>query len=241
MRVVVTVIASLVVGVLASLPASGRSAAQEVPSVPPDALVRAQDDLAIGRSEAGALSASTSVLALLTPQQRLSTPLAIEQLAYPLPFGEDFREIAVEAGVPPLLLLALVRQESAFNPDAVSFANAIGLTQVIPPTGEQIANTLGVPWQLCDLLIPDRSLRFGASCIADQIERFDGNIFAALSAYNGGPHNAARWLEAQWWPGGAGYIATIDFSETRRYVERVVEQYGWYRYLYADAPAPAIR
>jgi tetratricopeptide (TPR) repeat protein len=124
-------------------------------------------DIAIEASAIGldgvALSASTSVLALLTPQQRLGTPIAVEQLAYPLLLGEHFREIAVEAGVPPLLLLALVRQESAFNPDAVSFANAIGLTHVIAPTGEQIANTLGVPWQLADLLIPGRSLRFGAS------------------------------------------------------------------------------
>jgi soluble lytic murein transglycosylase len=202
-------------------------------------------DIAIEASSASladvALSASTSVLALLTPQQPLTTPIAVEQFAYPLLFGEDFRAIAVEAGVPPLLLQALVRQESAYNPDAVSFANAIGLTQVVPPTGEPIANTLGVPWQLSDLLIPERSLRFGASYLADQIKRFDGNIFTALSAYNGGPHNADRWLDAQWWPGGAGYIATIDFSETRRYVERVIEQYAWYRHLYAGAPAPAVR
>ena len=151
------------------------------------------------------------------------------------------RRIALDAGLPPLLLLALVRQESAYNPDAVSFANAIGLTQVIPPTGQQIANSLGVPWRLSDLLIPERSLRFGASYLAEQIERFDGNILAALAAYNGGPRNADRWLAAQWWPGAAGYIATIDFSETRRYVERVIEQYAWYRYLYAGAPAPAMR
>lgn len=202
-------------------------------------------EIAIEAREAGlddvALSAAASVLALLTPQQRLETPRAIEQLAYPLLYGDDFRQIAVDAGVPPLLLLALVRQESAFNPDAVSFADAIGLTQVIAPTGQQIANSLGVPWRVSDLLIPERSLRFGATYLADQIERFDGDIFAALSAYNGGPHNADRWLEAQWWPGAAGYIATIDFAETRRYVERVIEQYAWYRHLYAGAAAPAIR
>ena len=202
-------------------------------------------DVAIEADAAGlssvAFSAASSVLAVLTPQQRLRAPLAVERLAYPLIYGDDLRRIALDAGLPPLLLLALVRQESAFNPDAVSFANAIGLTQVIPPTGQQIANSLGVPWRLSDLLIPERSLRFGASYLAEQIERFDGNILAALAAYNGGPRNADRWLAAQWWPGASGYIATIDFSETRRYVERVIEQYAWYRYLYAGAPSPAMR
>ncbi len=202
-------------------------------------------DLALVAVEAGltdiASLAAISVLARMEPEQRLATPLAVERLTYPLAYGDVTREIATNEGVPPLLLLALVRQESAYNPLAVSFADARGLTQVIPPTGALIASSLGVPWELASLFNAETSLRFGATYLGDQLERFDGNIFAALAAYNGGPVNAERWLDDQWWPGAAGYIAAIDFTETRGYVESVIEQYAWYRYLYAGAPAPSIR
>ncbi len=202
-------------------------------------------EIAIAARDAGlhdiAASAAADVLSALSASQRLETPLVIEQLAYPLPFGDLVREVAGDEAVPPLLLLALVRQESRYNPLAVSPADAVGLTQVIPPTGRLIAESLGIPWDPADLARPESSLRFGANYLAAQIERFDGNIFAALAAYNGGPVNAQRWLEQQWRPGAAGYIDSIDFSETQGYVEAVIEQYAWYRYLYAGVPRPSIR
>ena len=202
-------------------------------------------DLARGASAEGlhdvALIASISLLSRLSPQQRLKTPFTVEQLAYPAPYSEAVLAAARAEGIPPLLLLALVRQESAFNPAALSIADARGLTQVIPQTGRAIADSLGVEWDAGDLLKPDRSLRFGAHYLAVQIDQFDGNVLAALAAYNGGPHNAARWLEEQWWPGADGYIHAVSFSETRRYIERVLENYAWYRYLYAGASRPAIR
>ncbi|MDP6605519.1 MAG: transglycosylase SLT domain-containing protein [Dehalococcoidia bacterium] len=202
-------------------------------------------EIAIVAREAGlhdiAAFAASDVLFVLSATQRLVTPLAIERLAYPLPYGELVRDVARDEGIPPLLLLALVRQESRYNPLAVSHADAVGLTQVIPPTGRLIAQSLGIPWDPSDLTRPASSLRFGASYLAGQIERFDGNIFAALAAYNGGPHNAERWLQQQWHPGGAGYIDAIDFSETEGYIEDVIEQYAWYRYLYAGAARPSIR
>jgi soluble lytic murein transglycosylase len=104
-------------------------------------------------------------------------------------------DAAVAEGVPPLLLLALVRQESAFNPQAGSSAQAYGLTQVIGPTGRQIAASLGVPWEPALLFEPASSLRFGAHYLATQLDAFDGDVLAALAAYNGGPANARRWRE----------------------------------------------
>ena len=188
-----------------------------------------------------ALIAATSLLSPLSPIARLSTPLSIEQLAYPAPYGRSVLDAAASESIPPLLLLALTRQESAFNPQAVSAAAARGLTQVIAPTGEAIAASLGVPWDPADLSRPERSLRFGAHYLATQLEQFDGNVLAALAAYNGGPFNARRWLERQWWPGADGYIHAVEFAETRRYLERVLENYAWYRYLYGGASAPALR
>lgn len=187
-----------------------------------------------------ALSAAATMLSDLSVAQRLDTPVAIERYAYPLAFADSLRDAAVGEGVPPLLLAALVRQESAFNRLAGSSAGASGLTQVIPATGEQIAGTLDEAWP-ADLFDPDVSLRLGASYLADQIEFFDGDVLAALAAYNGGPGNAARWQEIQSLPGADGYIYAVEFTETREYLRRVIENYAWYRYLYADAPRPAVR
>ncbi|MQA00325.1 MAG: transglycosylase SLT domain-containing protein [Dehalococcoidia bacterium] len=187
------------------------------------------------------MHAAQLLLTPLTPEQRLSAPPAVHRLAYPAPFTEELTQAANEQGVPPLLLLALVRQESAFNPTAGSHVGARGLTQVMGPTGQQIAASLNVRWDISVLNDPATALRFGAHYLAEQIRYFDGNVLAALAAYNAGPGSAQRWLKEQRLPGAEGYIATINYAETRLYVERVLENYAWYRYAYAGAPAPSIR
>jgi soluble lytic murein transglycosylase len=109
---------------------------------------------------------------------------------------------------------------------------ALGLTQVMPATGENIAAQLGVEGHTQgDLLKPEVSARFGAYYLATQIEGFGGNIGAALAAYNAGPGNAARWTETS----GNDVdllVETVDFDETRTYLEHVLANYAFYRYAY---------
>jgi soluble lytic murein transglycosylase len=188
-----------------------------------------------------ALWATETLLLPLDHEARTELPAAIAALAYPAPFGGEVLDAASAEGVPPLLLLALVRQESAFNPGAGSSAQAYGLTQVIGPTGRQIAASLGVPWAPALLFEPASSLRFGAHYLATQLDAFDGDVLAALAAYNGGPSNASRWRAQQRWPGPDGYVAAVDFAETRLYLELVLANYAWYRYYHGAAPAPALR
>ena len=201
-------------------------------------------DLTRAASAAGvhdvALVAAIRLLGPLSPSERASALLALELLAYPAPFTDELRAAAAAEGIPPLLLLALVRQESAFDPEAGSTAGALGLTQVIPATGAQIAASLGVEWDVTTLLEPATSLRFGAHYLAAQLAGFEGDLLAALGAYNGGPPNAARWYGLQWAPGPDGYIDAIDFTETRRYLTRVLENYAWYHYLYFGLDRPAL-
>ena len=188
-----------------------------------------------------ALIATLRVVGGWSTAQRLATPLAVERLGYPSPWTTELEAAATEFAVPPLLLLALVRQESAFNPQAASPAAAVGLTQVIPRTGALIAASLGEDWDGSSALTnPAISLRYGAAYLAAQIESFDGNIYAALAAYNGGPSNAHRWLDEQQLPGADGFVQVIDFEETRRYVATVVEQFAWYRYVYGLADTPSL-
>lgn len=157
-------------------------------------------------------------------------PPEIFRLVYPLEYWDIAKAEARRNGFSPLLLLALVRQESLYDPGATSIADALGLTQVIPSTGEGIAQQLGVQFRETDLLRPRISLRFGAHYLGEQLEGFGGQVAVALSAYNGGPGNASRWWEA-----AAGdpdlFVETIDYPETRSYVELVLENYA--RYLYA--------
>lgn len=192
-----------------------------------------------GRADV-AIAATRELLRAVPPDERVDVPRAILVFAYPAPFFEALADAAEAEGVSPLLLLALVRQESAFDPDAGSSAGASGLTQVIAPTGEQIARELGVPWNPPSLFEPETSLRFGAYYLARQLERFDGDLLAALAAYNAGPGNAERWIEGQSLPGGDGFVAAVDFGETRLYLERVVENYAWYRYIYGEADHPGL-
>lgn len=187
------------------------------------------------------LSAASVLLRGLPPHEYLAAPRSLLALAYPLAYLDEAGAAAEEFGVPVLLLMALVRQESAFHPEAGSSAGAYGLTQVIPPTGEAIADDLGMPsWSFADLAHPLVSMRFGAYYLAVQLDSFDGHYLAALSAYNGGPGNASRWLAAQPFGGPDGYVYAVDFTETRAYLEHVTANYAMYRYLYAGAPVPSL-
>lgn len=188
-----------------------------------------------------ALNAANVLLGDVPPAERLAAPRELLALAYPVPFLEETTAAAEEFAVPALLLYALMRQESAFDPTAGSSAGAFGLTQVIYPTGEAIARALGADgWAFEDLAHPRLSTRFGAYYLAVQLEEFDGHMLAALSAYNGGPGNAARWLDAQPFDGPDGYLYAVDFTETRTYLEHVSANYAMYRYLYAGLDAPAL-
>lgn len=188
-----------------------------------------------------AMYAANVLLRQVSPVDVLDAPRELLALAYPTPYLRESVAAAEEFGIPVLLLYALMRQESAFDPTAGSSAGAFGLTQVIYPTGEAIARDLEVVgWSFDDLASPDLSTRFGAYYLAVQLEHFEGHMLAALSAYNGGPGNAARWLESQAFPGPDGYLYTVDFTETRAYLEHVSANYAMYRYIYAGAPIPRL-
>lgn len=154
------------------------------------------------------------------------------RIAYPSDYLDLATAEADSNGFPPLLMLALIRQESYFRPDAESVAGALGLTQVIPTTAEEIAGQLGEEGFVnSDLFRPLVSLRFGGHYLGKQLEFLGGDVSAALAAYNGGPGNAQRWQEA-----AAGdpdvFLEAITLSETRAYVELVLEHYARYRYAY---------
>jgi soluble lytic murein transglycosylase len=162
-------------------------------------------------------------------------PLAYQRLLYPIPFDDVVAAESTKRGLDPLLLAALVRKESIWDPLARSSANALGLAQVIPTTGQDIARALGrADFQQSDLLKPRVSLEFGAHYLAAQLRAFDGAIFPALAAYNAGGGNARRWLNELPADDSDIWAERIPFSETHTYVNNVYENYAHYRRIYAS-------
>ena len=160
-------------------------------------------------------------------------PRALQEMAYPRHFDDLVAAEAGERDLDPLLLFAVIRQESLFDPWATSWAGARGLTQVIPTTGEFIARQLKLDgFQVEDLYRPYLSVRFGAAYLAAQLDGFDDQVPLALAAYNGGPGNARRWAEEATDVDLA--VEEIDLAETRLYVRRVYEHYAAYRRLYGS-------
>jgi soluble lytic murein transglycosylase len=184
----------------------------------------------------GLAARSAARLAGLWPKGTLlEAPEALQRLAYPLVYAELLSTEAQERNLDPLLLAALIRQESLFEPVAESYAGARGLGQVMPATGEGIAKSLGMEgFVLDDLYRPHVSVKFGAFYLGVQMNRFDDQILIALAAYNGGPGNTLRWLEA------ASddldlFVEVITAAQSRVYLQRVYEQYLIYERLYRPA------
>ena len=149
-------------------------------------------------------------------------PRAYEWLAVPA---------AKRYGLDPNLLLAVMRVESAYQKHLVSYAGAVGLMQIMPRTGRLIAQALGHDdFTPADLLDPALNLEFAAWYLTSLLHRFDGHLPLAIAAYNGGPHNVRRWIQE-----GSGetpldvLLERIPFTQTHRYVRKVLVHYEAYR------------
>ena len=144
-------------------------------------------------------------------------------------------------GVDPNLLLAVMRVESVYQKHIVSYAGAVGLMQIMPRTGQLIAHALGrTDFTPADLLDPHVNLEFAAWYLSSLIRRFDGHLPLAIAAYNGGPHNVRRWIQEspEDMPLDA-LLERIPFSQTHRYVRKVLVHYEAYRRQH-ELPTPQL-
>jgi soluble lytic murein transglycosylase len=202
------------------------------------------DPLALGRlafvfheQELHGLAARSAIrLAALWPGGRLTdAPQVLVRLAFPLAYTDLLSVESQKRDLDPLLLASLIRQESLFEPSAESSAGARGLSQVMPATGHQLARHLGMDnYTDDDLYRPSASVELGAYYLATQLQVFDNQIPVALAAYNGGPGNTQRWLDAA--SGDVDlFVETITAEESRRFLQRVYEGYAIYESLYRES------
>jgi soluble lytic murein transglycosylase len=160
-------------------------------------------------------------------------PRSVRALIFPAPYADLVVAQTARWNVDPLLFLALMRQESLFDPRAESSARARGLTQVIPSTARDIARALGRQVEDDDLFKPALSIEFGAYYFGQALRQFRGSPYPALAGYTAGPGVAARWLRQ---PGASDpdlYAEQIPYAETYTYVRHIYEYYRLYRDLYA--------
>lgn len=160
-------------------------------------------------------------------------PRKFWELLFPLPYRSDLVANARAREVDPYLVAGLIRQESEFNPQAHSPANAYGLTQVLPGTGRQFARKAGVPRFSSRVLYqPAVNLRIGTSILRSMLDQNSGKVEQTLAAYNAGPGRVAEWLSWNTYREPAEFVESIPFTETRDYVQAVLRNADIYRRLY---------
>lgn len=169
-------------------------------------------------------------------KQGLDRGLPVDAIAFPLTGIPDYKHLGppIEKGV----VYAIARQESEFNPYAVSPANAYGLMQVIRPTGVGIARRIGVPFDFNKLQRdPAYNVTFGSAELGHLVQTFNGSYVLTFIGYNAGPGRARQWMNLRGDPRGAQTEAIIDWieripiTETRLYILRVLENLQVYRAL----------
>ena len=144
-------------------------------------------------------------------------------LRFPLQYTEQVQTNAESQQLEPALLLALIRQESAFDPYAGSSAGAMGLMQLMPKTAKQIAAEIKVQWSNdYNLLSPTINIQFGSAYFKKLLNQFDGNVILATAAYNAGSLKARSWLPKNQALPADIWIETIPYKETRGYVASVI-------------------
>ena len=160
-------------------------------------------------------------------------PVAAWKALYPLPYEAALRREAAKNDFDPMFAAGLIRQESTFQADAVSHANAIGLMQVLPKTGKLLAKQLKVRYTKNKLFEPDYNIELGMVYIASLV-RQTGALEYAAAAYNAGEDRIAAWRAERNYEEIPELVESIPFTETREYVQVVLRNTEVYRMIYGQ-------
>jgi soluble lytic murein transglycosylase len=209
--------------------------------------VRAEDEdlvwiTSILLDRGGVWSASHSLPRYGLTTYKLEYPKGLGEakwkLAYPRAFPGLVAKQTKANQLPEALELAIMREESAFSPRTESFANAIGLTQMLVRTAKRFANGATVTREV--LLDPAKNVELGARFLGFLWKRFDGAAPLAIASYNAGEAAVDRWLTERGDVAMDEFMETIPYDETRNYTKRVLASYFTYSWLYGGKPVPKV-
>jgi soluble lytic murein transglycosylase len=157
-------------------------------------------------------------------------PLAYWRILFPEPWWGTIKAESAKNHLDPYLVASLIRQESEFNPSAVSPANAYGLMQMLPSVGKAMAHEEGIGhFETFQLLDPDTNIRLGTRYLRQTLDRFGGVTEYALAAYNAGGERVVDWQAAGPYRGIDEFVESIPFTETREYVQSILRNVETYR------------
>jgi soluble lytic murein transglycosylase len=165
-----------------------------------------------------------------TPHQATAPRLALE-LYYPVDYAPTIRALAGAQGLPSELVLAMIHQESGFDPGAVSRSGARGLMQIMPTTGRELARRLGLRYSAARLNEPEYSIRLGTTYFRQVLGMFDDNVELALAGYNGGPYRIRRLWQARGDTELDAFLEGLALDEPKTYVKRILVLSDGYREL----------
>jgi len=165
------------------------------------------------------------------------SPSDRERVEYPLAFQEHVLEAANAQRIDPLFVLAVMRQESLFDPEVCSPAGACGLMQLMPQTARRVAPAVGLDPERVDLFDPRTNILVGVRHLRELLDLFGDQPFVALAAYNGGEEAARRWLARAHGLAPDEFVEEITYRETRDYVKRVWTHYLRYQQIYRPGTA----
>jgi soluble lytic murein transglycosylase len=167
-------------------------------------------------------------------------PTEILQVIFPLTYWPSIRKHSLARGLDPYLVAALIAQESTFDPNARSSANAWGLMQIVPSTGRRLARALKIRRFTTSMLTnPDTNIRMGTLHFSQLVRQYGGTHFA-LASYNAGESRVLRWKAERPGMDDDEFIDDIPFPETQNYVKRILGTAEDYRRLYGEGGARPI-
>jgi soluble lytic murein transglycosylase len=165
-------------------------------------------------------------------RSKLSTDLDHWFIGYPFLYAQYAYASGTRYGFDPIIILALIRQESRFQHKVVSSAKAVGLCQLMPGTAREVARSIGYPSpDSTALCTPSYNIELGAKYLSGLLKQFNGQAQLAIAAYNAGPGSVSKWLKASPNADPDMFVETIPFQETQKYVVSVFENYWVYSNL----------
>ena len=163
-------------------------------------------------------------------------PRPVWESLFPKPFWEELKRDATANRLDPHLVASLIRQESEFNPGAISPANAMGLMQLLPTVGKGMAKEMKIKHFSSDqLLVADTNLRLGTRYFKHIVDHYDGQVEYALAAYNAGEDRVNDWRKNGNFADVEEFVESIPFTETREYVQAIMRNAVIYKLLYSKS------
>jgi soluble lytic murein transglycosylase len=161
-------------------------------------------------------------------------PMGCWKILFPQPYWSSIEQEAAKNGLDPYMVASLIRQESEFNPAAISPANAFGLMQLLPSVGRSMAKEEGIRrFNEIELLNPETNIRLGTRYLKQTLDKFDGQAPYAFAAYNAGDSRVTDWQAIGKYHGMDEFVESIPFTETREYVQAILRNESIYRELNA--------